>query len=92
MSELIDKNEVVNKLIRLENAYQFYKEKWDADVLYRRICELEIGIGKTPGKEICYCKDCANTCDGNSGLICLVWGAGTSPNGWCYKGERKENE
>ena len=48
MAELIDKWEVVNKLIQLENNYVFYKEKWDADVLYRRICELEIGIGKTP--------------------------------------------
>ena len=49
MTELIDKWYVVNKLIQLENNYQFYKEKWDADVLYRRICELEIGIGKMPG-------------------------------------------
>ena len=48
MAELIDKWEVVNKLIRLENQYNFYKDVWDADVLYRRICELEIGIGKTP--------------------------------------------
>ena len=46
--DLINKWDVVNKLIQLENNYQFYKEKWDADVLYRRICELEIGIGKTP--------------------------------------------
>ena len=49
MTELINKWDVVNKLIQLENNYQFYKEQWDADVLYRRICELEIGIGKTPG-------------------------------------------
>ena len=48
MDELINKWDVVNKLIQLENNYQFYKEQWDADVLYRRICELEIGIGKTP--------------------------------------------
>ena len=46
--DLINKWDVVNKLIQLENNYQFYKEQWDADVLYRRICELEIGIGKTP--------------------------------------------
>ena len=56
--ELIDKWEVVNKLIRLENQYQFYKKKWDADVLYRRIVELEIGIGKTTGLEVVRCKDC----------------------------------
>ena len=46
--ELISKWDVVNKLIKLENDYNFYKDVWDADVLYRRICELEIGIGKTP--------------------------------------------
>lgn len=46
--DLINKWDVVNKLIQLENNYQFYKEQWDADVLYRRICELEIGFGKTP--------------------------------------------
>jgi hypothetical protein len=46
--DLINKWDVVNKLIQLENNYQFYKGQWDADVLYRRICELEIGIGKTP--------------------------------------------
>ena len=46
--DLINKWDVVNKLIQLENNYQFYKEQWDADVLYRRIVELEIGIGKAP--------------------------------------------
>ena len=46
--DLINKWDVVNQLIRLENDYQFYKEQWDAETLYRRICELEIGIGKTP--------------------------------------------
>ena len=59
MAELIDKWEVFNKLIRLESNYQFYKDKWDADVLYRRICELEIGIGMAPGVELVRCKDCA---------------------------------
>ena len=49
MAELINKWDVVNKLIQLENNYQFYKDVWDAEVLYRRICELEIGIGKMPG-------------------------------------------
>lgn len=46
MAEYIDKIEVVNKLIRLENKYQFYKEDWDADTLYRNIVKLEIEIGK----------------------------------------------
>ena len=46
--DLINKWDVVNKLIQLQNQYNFYKNEWDADVLYRRIVELEIGIGKTP--------------------------------------------
>ena len=46
--DLINKWDVVNKLIQIENNYNFYKDVWDAQTLYRRICELEIGIGKTP--------------------------------------------
>ena len=56
--DLINKWDVVNKLIQLENNYQFYKDVWDAEVLYRRIVELEIGIGKMPGLEVVRCKDC----------------------------------
>ena len=41
--------------------------------------------------EVVRCKDCDNTCEGNMGLICLAWGVGTSPDGWCYKAERKNN-
>lgn len=40
--------------------------------------------------EVTRCKDCDNTCQGNHGLICTIWGAGTDPDGWCYKGERRE--
>lgn len=35
------------------------------------------------------CQKCKNTCEGDKGLVCLVWGGETSPNGWCYKAERK---
>jgi hypothetical protein len=42
--------------------------------------------------EILRCKDCEYTCPGTSGLICTMWGAGTDPDGWCYKGERREGE
>ena len=73
MLELIDKREVVNKLIQLENNYQFYKEQWDADVLYRRICELEIGIGKTPGVTV---QEWISVNDGMPKLI--PCGAGTA--------------
>lgn len=47
MIELINKWDVVNKLIHLENEYNFFK--WDIETLYRKLCELEIEIGKTPG-------------------------------------------
>lgn len=42
--------------------------------------------------EILRCKDCEYTCPGTSGLVCTMWGAGTDPDGWCYKGERREGE
>ena len=61
MAELIDKWDVVSKLITLENEYQFFKGSefaLDAEKLYRRICEMEIGIGKTQGTEVVRCKDC----------------------------------
>ena len=35
------------------------------------------------------CKDCANACEGNECLVCVVWGARCEDNGFCYKGERK---
>jgi hypothetical protein len=50
MAELINKWDVVGKLIHLENEYQFFKgsaDAWDAETWYRKICELEIAIGKT---------------------------------------------
>lgn len=36
------------------------------------------------------CKDCDNTCPGQSGIICTIWGAGTEPDAFCSHGERKE--
>ena len=61
MVEMISKWDVVNKLIRLENEYQFHKPNCDAETLYRKICKLEIEIGKTPivdAVEVVRCKDC----------------------------------
>ena len=49
MAEMINKWDVVNKLIHLENEYNFFK--WDAPTLYRKLCEVEIEIGKMPGTE-----------------------------------------
>jgi hypothetical protein len=58
MAEYLDKWGVVDKLIRLENKYNFFKKKWGKETLYRKICELEIELAKTAGLEIVRCKDC----------------------------------
>ena len=58
MAELIDKWEVVSKLITLQNNYNFFKNEWDAERLYREIAKLEIAVGKTQGLEVVRCKDC----------------------------------
>lgn len=94
MAELIDKWEVVNKLIRLQNQYNFYKNVWDADVLYRRIVELEIGIGKTLGVNLVRCKDCKNRLEGTK--MCahpgaMGWDAiEVEDDDFCSYGERKD--
>ena len=51
MAELIDKWEVVNKLIELENWCQQNKpfDGFRNAHLYQKICQLEIAIGKTEG-------------------------------------------
>ena len=97
--ELIKKWDVVNKLIQLENNYQFYKEQWDADVLYRRICELEIGIGKMPtvdAVEVVRCKDCKQWGGVAFGNVCRRWSAPlagmkncTKADDFCSYGERR---
>ena len=92
MAELIDKWDVVNKLIQLENNYNFYKDVWDAQTLYRRICELEIGIGKTPGLEVVRCKDCKYW---NKEDVDCVYGRGLNYpflDDFCSSGERREGE
>ena len=95
MAELIDKWEVVSKLITLQNNYTFFKNEWDAERLYREIAKLEIGISKTPGLQVVRCKDCKlqNTAQ------CL--GYVSDYDGWeewcvndddfCSYGERKDN-
>ena len=91
-AELIDKWEVVHKLIRLQNNYQFYKKKWDADVLYRRIRELEVGIVKTPGIELVRCKDCASG-KGATHKVCPLYKQGLmKDDDYCSVGERKCND
>ena len=56
--------------------------------LFRKRVEMAPTVDAVP---VIRCKDCANTCPGNHGLVCTIWGAGTSPDGWCYQGERRES-
>ena len=98
MAEYLDKWGVVDKLIRLENNYNFFKKKWDKETLYRRICELEIGLAKTAGLEIVRCKDCRDYkqnpySEGNE-KMCMCWGdwIPTEPDDFCSYAERKNDE
>lgn len=94
MAELIDKWEVVNKLIQLQNQYNFYKNVWDAEVLYRRIAELEIGIGKTLGLEVVRCKDCKHFIQEEHGCNHFGYYSHTpwvDEVDFCSYGERKDN-
>lgn len=90
MVELIDKWEVVSKLITLQNNYNFFKNEWDAERLYREIAKLEIEIGKTPGLQLVRCKDCKHWING---FCDYAYGMdiGASGNAYCSYGERKDN-
>lgn len=53
MAEYIDKWSVVNKLIDLENEFQHYKPFHGFEhAMYRKVCEAEIAIGKTPAADV----------------------------------------
>ena len=96
MAELIDKWEVVSKLITLQNNYTFFKNEWDAERLYREIAKLEIGIGKTPGLQVVRCKECefskyfeesgTRKCRTQNGMYRTV-----TDDEYCAYGERKCN-
>lgn len=53
MPEYIDKLSVVNRLVDLENEFQQYKQFHGFEhAMYRKICEAEIAIGKTPAADV----------------------------------------
>ena len=53
MPEYIEKWSVVNRLIDLENEFQQYKPFHGFEhAMYRKICEAEIAIGKTPSADV----------------------------------------
>ena len=91
MAEMISKWEVVGNLIAIENEYQFRKDEWDAQTLYRKICELEMAIGKRTALDLVRCKDCKHLeitgCYGECGKLVRI----VKPWDFCSHGERKEN-
>ena len=53
MAEYIEKWPVVNRLIDIENEFQQYKPFHGFEhAMYRKICEVEIAIGKTPDADV----------------------------------------
>ena len=53
MAEYIEKYAVVNRLVDLENEFQQYKPFHGFEhAMYRKICEAEIAIGKTPAADV----------------------------------------
>ena len=53
MAEYIEKWSVVNRLIDLENEFQQYKPFQGFEhAMYRKVCEVEISIGKTQAADI----------------------------------------
>ena len=55
MAEYIEKWSVVNRLIDLENEFQQYKPFHGFEhAMYRKICEAEIAIGKTPAAKVAH--------------------------------------
>lgn len=53
MAEYIKKFEVVDRLTALENECQQYKPFHGFEhAMYRKICEAEIAIGKTPAEDV----------------------------------------
>lgn len=53
MAEYIEKWPVVNRLIDLENEFQQYKPFHGFEhAMYRKTCEVEIAIGKTPDADV----------------------------------------
>lgn len=91
MVEMIDKWEVVSKLITLQNNYNFFKNEWDTERLYREIAKLEIEIGKEKGIEIISCENCTHhdteDCPQNR-VWCKYLRRYMKLDGYCSYGER----
>lgn len=53
MADLINKWDVVNRLIKLENEFQQFKPFMGFEhAMYRKLCEVEIAIGKIPSVKV----------------------------------------
>ena len=95
MADLINKWDVVSKLIDLENEFQQYKPfRGFEHAMHRKICELEMQIGKTPtvdAVEVVHCYECKkNGNDEECPLLSMM--QYTEDDDFCSYGERREGE
>lgn len=79
MADYIEKWPVVNRLIDLENEFQQYKPFHGFEhAMYRKLCEAEIAIGKTPDADVVPVRhgrwEWSKDYDGDSILVCSECG------------------
>lgn len=73
----VDKNELIQALQYDRNQYDKGYTDGHRDAM----------------ESIVRCCDCDSFCgETNDSPICVRWGSWTDPDGWCYKGERREGE
>jgi hypothetical protein len=84
----IKKSDAEEALWALRKGYRKAEEKCAVGG-----CIIEIqDLPTVDAVEVVRCKDCDNTCSGNNGLVCTIWGCGTYPDSYCSYGERKDND
>ena len=66
--------------------------QWERDVAIQQLEEHGIPFGGVAPDvvKVVRCQDCDFICEGNVFPVCTCWGRNTDSNGWCYKGERRE--
>ena len=92
LNDLISRKDVLDEIFILEFFYSHH------DVI-RKFCErLNASVGKLPAVdavEVVRCKDCNRRYDADEcPMCCLIGGEShdyTADNGYCDRGERKEN-
>ena len=98
----ITAQEEKGKTMRLIDADHFLKTLWEivreaedetwskiADTM-RFMIESEVAFDEVDAVPVVRCKDCKHY--SNHDKRCTVWNHGIDSNGYCHKGERKEDD